>query len=176
MIGIGWFNWEVALLSLLFIALAATAFVVLETSVANRVLSLLNRGPLVKLIATLRNGLTLLQGCAANRPMLIHIVGLALVIQTVVIVSVYFLGEALDLEVSLLFHFVAIPVITLVTLLPISLNGLGVREVSFVVIYSKIGVSSEGALALSFSFTLVLVLFALFGGLCLQFPSIYRRF
>ena len=173
---IGWFDWQVALLSLLFVSITVAVFVVLETSLAERVLGLLDRGPLVKLIAILRNVLSLLKGCAANKPMLFHIVGLALLIQLCVIVVVHLLGLALGLKVGLLFHFVAIPVIILVTLLPISVNGFGVREVAFVVLYAKVGVPAEMALALSFSWTLVLVLFALFGGLCLQFPAIYRCF
>jgi uncharacterized protein (TIRG00374 family) len=174
--GIGWFDWQVALLSLLFIFVTILVFVVLETSLADRVLNRLSRGPLVKLIALLRNVLVLLQGCAENRPMLFHIVGLSLLIQILVIFVVYLLGVGLGLKVGILFHFVAIPIIILVTLLPVSLNGLGVREISFVLLYSKVGVPTEMALALSFSWTFVLVLFALFGGLCLQFPSIYRFF
>lgn len=174
--GIGWFDWQVVLLTLLFVAIAVLVFVVLETSVADRLLDLLNRRPLLKVAAVLRNGLALLQGCAANKPMLFYIVGLALVIQTLVITVVYFLGVSLGMDIGPLFYFVAVPIITLVTLLPISVNGLGVREVSFVVLFAKVGVPSEMAIAMSFSWTLILVLFALFGGLCLQFPAIYRIF
>jgi uncharacterized protein (TIRG00374 family) len=175
-VGIGWFDWQVALLSFLFVAITIAVFVVLETSLAQRVLDLLDRRPLAKFVAILRNILSLLQGCAANKPMLFRIVGLALLIQFCLIVVVHLLSVALGLKVEFYFHFIAIPVITLVTLLPISLNGLGVREILFVLLYSKVGVPSEMALALSFSWTLVLVLFALYGGLCLQFPSIYRFF
>jgi len=171
-----WLDWRFALLGLFFNLIAVLAFVVLETSLADRMLDLLNRGPLVKLIAKLRNVLALLQGCVANRPMLFHIVVLALVIQTIMVAVVYNLGVALGLEVDILFHFVAVPILALVTLVPLSVNGLGVREVSFVALYWQVGVPSEAALALSFSWTLVLVLFALFGGLFLQFPSIYRFF
>lgn len=174
--GIGWIDWQVALLSLSFVAFTIAIFVVLETQLAGRVLDLLDRRSLDKLVKTSRNVLSLLQGCAANKPMLFRITALALLTQLCVILVVHFLSVALGLEVKVYFHFIAIPVITLVTLLPISLNGLGVREVLFVVLYSKVGVPSGMALALSFSWTLVLVLFALFGGLCLQFPSIYRFF
>jgi glycosyltransferase 2 family protein len=175
-VGIGWADRQVVLLTLLFIAIAVAVFIVLESSLADRILNLLDRGLLVKVVAVLRNGLALLQACAANKPMLFHIVGLALGIQMLVITVVYCLGVSLGMDVGPLFYFVAVPIITLVTLLPISLNGLGVREVSFVVLFSKVGVPSEMAIALSFSWTLILVLFALFGGLCLQFPAIYRIF
>jgi glycosyltransferase 2 family protein len=172
--GIGWIDWQVILLTVLFIAVTVLVFVVLETPVAERMLDWFNRGPLVKPVAIVRNGLDLLQGFTANRPMLFHIVALSLLIQASVVVVVYFLGVGLGLHVGILFHFVAIPIIILVTLLPVSLNGLGVREVLFVVLYAKVGVPADEALALSFSWTLILVLFALFGGLCLQFPAIYR--
>jgi glycosyltransferase 2 family protein len=174
--GIGWFDWQVALLGLLFVLVSVLAFVVLETSFADRLLHRLSRGHLVRLLAALRNGLAMLQACAADKPMLVLIVVLSLLIQIMAIFVVYLLGIGLGLEVGILFYFVAIPIIILVTLLPISLNGLGVREVMFVVLYAKVGVPSEMALALSFSLTLIFVLFALFGGLCLQFPSIYRYF
>ena len=174
--GIGWFDWQVALLGLLFILVSVLVFVVLETSFANRLLNRLRRGPIVKPMTVLRNGLALLQACMSDRSTLVFIVVLSLVIQTLMVVVVYLLGVGLDLQGGILFYFVAIPIIILVTLLPISLNGLGVREVMFVVLFAKVGVPSEMALALSFSWTLILVLFSLFGGLCLQFPSVYRYF
>ncbi len=173
-VGIGWFDWQVGLLSLLFIIIAVMVFVVLETSLADRILKLLKRGRLIKLIAIIQNSLALLQGFAANKPMLFHIVGLALFIQAVSILVIYFLGLSLGIDVGVLFHFVAIPIVILVTLGAVAVNGLGVREVAFVLLYSKVGVPSEMALALSFSWTLLLVLFSFFGGLCLQFPSMYR--
>lgn len=171
-----WFNWQFALLGVFFIGITVSAFVVLETSLANRVLRLVQRGPLVKPAASLLTVLDLLQGCAAKRLMVIRILALALMNQALMVSVTYSLGLALGLEVPILFHFVAVPIILLVTLVPISVNGLGIREVSFVVLYSQVGVPSEAALALSFAFTLVLVFSALIGGLFLQFPSLYRCF
>lgn len=172
--GIGWFDWQIALFSLVFLAITLSVFAALATSFADRVLNLLDRGPLKKLVALARNPLMLLQDCAANRGLLLRITGMAIVIHLLTVLVVYCLALALHIHVGLLFHFVAIPIIILATLVPISLNGFGVREVAFVLLYAKVGVESEAAVALSFSWVIVLLLFGLLGGLLLQFPILYR--
>ena len=54
---------------------------------------------------------------------------LAVAVQLVaLILVVWLLGEALEIRVPLLFHLVAVPVIELVALVPVSFNGFGLRE------------------------------------------------
>lgn len=57
---------------------------------------------------------------------------------------------ALGIDIQLSYLFMIIPLVYLTEMLPISINGLGVRESAFVFFFVQAGKSSEEALALSF--------------------------
>jgi len=61
----------------------------------------------------------------------------------------YFCVLALNLEVSILYLFLVVPVTFLLTMLP-SINGLGVRDGGFVFLLGKKGISTAASLSLSF--------------------------
>ena len=67
------------------------------------------------------------------------------------------------------------PVLFLVTLVPISLNGVGLREATFVVVLASVGVAREDAFVLGLAFFAVGVVTALLGGLVLIRRSLARR-
>ena len=81
--------------------------------------------------------------------------------------GVWVLGLALGLGgyVSLVDCFVLIPLVLLVTTIPISIAGWGVREAAMVTAFQTIGVSSEHALLLSLVFGIQLIVISLPGGL-----------
>jgi hypothetical protein len=54
---------------------------------------------------------------------------------------------ALNVDLSITYLFMVIPLIYLTEALPISINGLGVREGAFVFFFTQIGISKEKALA-----------------------------
>ena len=81
---------------------------------------------------------------------------------------VWALAVSLGIAAPISFHMLAVSLITLITLLPISINGIGVREGAFVYFYSKIGVVGADAIALSIGYTAVLTVFSLAGGLYLM--------
>lgn len=66
-------------------------------------------------------------------------------------------ARALDINISIVFFAIFLPIVHLVVQIPISIGGLGVRETSFVFFMGLIGVSSENAFTLSiFVYTLAL--------------------
>ena len=81
------------------------------------------------------------------------------------------LALAFGLDVPASFHWAAIPLITLVTLLPLSINGIGIREGAFVYCYARVGLDPAEALSLSLAFTAVLAAWSGIGGLLLLGPS-----
>jgi uncharacterized membrane protein YbhN (UPF0104 family) len=89
------------------------------------------------------------------------------------IMAVWLLARGLGIEVPLLFHLVAVPIIELIALVPISFNGIGLREGAYVFLYAQIGLAPEAALALSLAWTLLLLTFSLVGGLCWLWPGLY---
>jgi len=89
---------------------------------------------------------------------------ISVVFQVVGIVCTYLLGLSLGLNVSLGYYFVSVPIIWLLTMLPVSINGIGVREGGFVLFFTAIGVSHSSALLLSFLCFVQLAFVGLLGG------------
>jgi uncharacterized protein (TIRG00374 family) len=77
---------------------------------------------------------------------------LSLVSHVLYILSYASLGQSLLPEMSLLSYFLAIPGVMLILLLPISLGGLGVREISTVGLLVWMGAGQQEALTLSLLF------------------------
>ncbi len=75
---------------------------------------------------------------------------LSVVVQLAGVVQVALLGRALGLAVPLAMYGVAVPMVALMTLLPISLNGVGVREAGMMVFLGAVGVPAGPAVAVAF--------------------------
>jgi len=84
------------------------------------------------------------------------------------ILNAYLYGDALNMHAPLYFYFVAIPMISLITFLPISINGFGLRESAFVFIFSTIHVAPTLSLLLALFLDLQALFFGIFGG-CIYF-------
>jgi hypothetical protein len=76
----------------------------------------------------------------------------------------YALALSLGLIVPVQYFALFIPLTALVQLLPISFNGLGVREVTFQALFGTVGVAGEQAVALSLLYYILRVITGLIGG------------
>lgn len=76
----------------------------------------------------------------------------------------FVIARALGIEVALGLFFIIIPISYLVTLLPISLGGLGVREGIFSYLLTRLGVLASDAVTLAFLIYLLRVIVGLTGG------------
>ena len=74
---------------------------------------------------------------------------LGLAYQSLVVLEVWLLSEALSLDVSYAVIGVITPVVLLVTALPISVGGLGVRELGYVAALAAVGIDAADATTLS---------------------------
>ena len=68
-------------------------------------------------------------------------------------------------EVGIVSFFIYVPIINVISMIPVSLNGLGVRENSYVILFSRVGLDGEVSLAVSLVSFFVIFLFSLIGGL-----------
>jgi RND family efflux transporter MFP subunit len=75
----------------------------------------------------------------------------------------YVYGRALHLQAPFWFYWFAIPLTSLATLLPISLNGYGVRGASFALVFAVAHEPAARALSLSSAMELQMAIFALVG-------------
>lgn len=92
------------------------------------------------------------------------VIGSAIVVHLGVVTSVWLVARALAIEVGLLDCVVLVPPIVLITTLPISIAGWGVRESATVVGFGFVGVAPVDAVALSVVFGLVQIVIGLPGG------------
>ena len=163
---LGWFDRDLALSTLVFLLPIVAIFVVTGTGAIDR-LTRVKWLPMARLGGAL-GVVRSFRAYTSSRSGLAWVFVLSVLAQFAGnVFVVWALGEALGIPVPLSFHMVAIPLITLITLLPISINGIGVREGGFVYFYAKVGVAGDAAVALSLAYTLVLAVFSMLGGLSL---------
>jgi glycosyltransferase 2 family protein len=105
------------------------------------------------------------------RPLLV-VLGVTMVVQFVRIVAIWLCGEAVGVDISPLVYFILGPLLFLVQMVPITLNGLGVREVFFVEFLSRFDVGEEAALATGLLFYAVTIAVALPGAFILLWRSV----
>ena len=83
--------------------------------------------------------------------------------QWTAVYGTYLVSEAFSLGVPASAFYALIPLVYLVTLLPLSFGGVGLREASFVYLFGFVGVSMEASLILSLGTYVSLLLPGLFG-------------
>lgn len=86
----------------------------------------------------------------------------------------YFTLLSLDIKAGILFAAVIYPILGVIHLIPISVSGLGVREVTLVALFQSFGLSPVAAVALSWIALLAAVPTIIIGA-ALQLAEIYRR-
>lgn len=101
------------------------------------------------------------------------VVGLAVVVQAMVVMSIYFCALALRVELGVV-HLLILPIIILVSSIPISFAGWGLRESAMVTGLGFAGIAAGDALAISVSFGIAQILIGLPGALVALLTS-YRR-
>jgi uncharacterized protein (TIRG00374 family) len=92
------------------------------------------------------------------------IVAAAIFVHVAVVASIWLVAHALAVDVTFVDCLVLVPPIVLVTTLPISIAGWGVRESATVIAFGFVGVTPVDAVALSVVFGLVQIAIGLPGG------------
>jgi uncharacterized protein (TIRG00374 family) len=90
---------------------------------------------------------------------------LSVVLQVNVVTFYWALAQALGLPVDYASFFVIVPIAIFVMMLPISINGIGVREGIFIFLLAQWGVDSAHAIALAWLEYGIFLAFGLLGGL-----------
>lgn len=81
----------------------------------------------------------------------------ALILQLNVILYYFLIGRALRLDIPLIDYFIFIPIVLVIQIIPVTINGLGLREGSYIEIFKYYGILPQTAV----SFSLVDVAFNL---------------
>lgn len=88
---------------------------------------------------------------------------LSLIVQGIGIVVVYLLGIGLSIPMEFKYYLIFIPIITVISMIPISLSGFGVREYSFFYLFSSFGISKEKSVGLSLMWFFTMIITGLIG-------------
>lgn len=88
-------------------------------------------------------------------------------------INFYVYGLALGITIPFWFYWIAVPISALVTMLPISLNGYGVRGASFVGLFAIMHVAAAQSLSVSTVMEIQMILLAVIGAVCI--PSVNRQ-
>jgi uncharacterized protein (TIRG00374 family) len=110
-----------------------------------------------------------------QRGLILRLVSLALVVQVSRIGVHMLVARALGLSIPSAYFFLFVPLLAVIVSLPISLNGIGVREGAGVVLFGLVGVGRAQAFALQFTTYLVAVAVSLLGGLVFLIRIPHRR-
>jgi len=147
----------VALFAVLCIVLAALLF-------GDRLARRLNLSDPLSLKGKVVGVLESISFCLRNKSLALWVVFVSLFFHGVIVLINYMIFRALEAEVSLIYCSLVIPIILFITLLPLSINGLGIREWAYIYFFGRLGLSMAEAVAASLLFFLLLTLTSLIGG------------
>ncbi|MEO1470946.1 MAG: lysylphosphatidylglycerol synthase transmembrane domain-containing protein [Pseudomonadota bacterium] len=99
------------------------------------------------------------------RPALWRGIGLSVVVQGLVIVFYWTLGQALGLGLPFVAYLSVVPIAIVVMMAPITINGIGLREMIFVLLLGLWSVDEAAALAFAWLEFATFLAFGLFGGI-----------
>lgn len=103
---------------------------------------------------------------------------LSLLVQSLNIAIVWLVGQATGAEIPGSYYWIFVPMVTLATLLPVGINGMGIREGATVLFLHPLGVPEATALGLAFLWFSVSTTASLVGGVVYlvgRFPRLEVR-
>ncbi len=110
-----------------------------------------------------------------RKPLLVKNFLLSLVIQACGPLSFYIIAVSLGLKTSPIYFFVLIPVIQSITMLPISIGGLGLRDAATIFFFAKVGIESHVSFAISLLGFFYILVISVLGGILYVFTLHSRR-
>jgi len=100
---------------------------------------------------------------------------LSLLVQIIWPLVNYIIALSLGIKINIAYFFIFIPIVSAITMLPISIGGLGLRDAMTIYFFTKAGMAKDLAFAmslLSFSF---LSIYGIIGGIIYAFTVRHRR-
>jgi uncharacterized protein (TIRG00374 family) len=100
---------------------------------------------------------------------------LSLFYQVFWIVGVMFIAIGIGIEIDPVNYFVFLPIVMVVTMIPVSVSGIGVREGSFIMLFGLAGVRPAPALLLAFLAFSMAVILGILGGIVYAVKDVSLR-
>jgi glycosyltransferase 2 family protein len=148
-------------------AIVIVAFIVLKLSIPWLQAYQTEKKNFQRLIRLIVSSYMYLSNSKVNKIMILY----SLIYVINIVVMHYLLSQAMGLNLDFKYYLFFVPIVTAVTMIPISFGGLGVREVSFVLMLSQVGISNEKAIAFSLIMYISILFFSI-PGFFFQFFSL----
>jgi hypothetical protein len=100
---------------------------------------------------------------------------LSVLIQVIGPLTFYITALALGIKINIIYFFIYLPIIVAITLLPISIGGLGLRENITKIFFVQAGVVDNAAVAMAILNTFFIFVYAAIGGLIYVLTIHHRR-
>jgi glycosyltransferase 2 family protein len=99
-----------------------------------------------------------------DRAAILKSVAVSVVFNVTLVMSNYCVALALHQNISMAYFWVYVPITSIITMIPVSLNGLGLREMGYVALFTQAGVAREVAFSMSLTIYSFTVISGLVGG------------
>lgn len=160
---------------ILFVLVVLASFFFLNKSFVPRFLNFLGKfikGPIVPKLISLHESLSFF---AAYKKILIENVAVSIAGHLLFSLIFYILAFAMGIKVNAIYFIIFVPIVSAVSTLPISIGGLGLRDVTTVYFFSKIGIEKSAAFSMSLIAFFFMVVIGAIGGIVYVFTLRYRR-
>jgi hypothetical protein len=88
----------------------------------------------------------------------------AVAVQTILVLFYLAIAHSMGIQIGFASLAMIVPITFIVQMLPVSMNGFGVREAAFGFYFTRLGLPLESALLVSFIGAALIILFSLSGG------------
>jgi uncharacterized protein (TIRG00374 family) len=162
-------------ISISLIAMVLVSYVVVKSRIIPKILRMLIDKTPNKLLTKI---LQTYDACLSykNHARIILAVMIILLISVIngILIS-FFTARALGINVPLIYFFLFMPIISFISLLPISANGIGISEGGFVFFFAGVGATSTEALTLGIVLRILMIIATLPGGFLLAIGGIHQK-
>lgn len=106
-----------------------------------------------------------LQKFRKQKKILLINIAVGIVTQSLIITCWYVISQSLDIDISYIYFFMLIPIISLLNSIPISLNGVGVSEGAAILLFGNVGLELSQSFSMGLLFSAVSLAVGLIGGI-----------
>lgn len=110
-----------------------------------------------------------------HKKMIAKNLGISLCVQTVIPITFYLIARSLGIKINIVYFFIFLPIIGAITLLPVSIGGLGLRDATTIFFFAKAGLAKDMSFAMSLLNFSFIIVYASIGGLIYVLTVHHRR-
>lgn len=162
----------VSVITLILLAVLLVLFNSFIYSKINKFLHAPNAGKIKEIIRNLHQEIHYFRN---HKKVIIYNLIISVIIQSLSPIAFYLTGLALGVRINIMYYFIFLPIIGAITLLPISIGGLGLREKMTIDFFAKAAVTKDLAFAMSLINSSFVFVYGALGGIIYVFTIRHRR-